>query len=114
MARGRAGGRGAPCEVQSRGLGWGRLGGASSGSLVAAALACETDPRDLRDAFLQAASQARERPFLGPIGRLGRILGDIMDGLLPADAHQRCDGGRLNISVCRAEGPLWYTGLRSK
>ena len=104
---------GAAWAVQSRGLGWGRLGGASSGSLVAAALACDTDPRDLRDAFLQAASQARERPFLGPIGRLGRIVGDIMDGLLPADAHQRCDGGRLNISVCRAEGPLWYTGLRN-
>jgi hypothetical protein len=68
-------------------------------------------PGGARDA---PVSQARERPFLGPIGCLGRIVGDIMDGLLPADAHQRCDGGRLNISVCRAEGPLWYTGLRSK
>ncbi len=104
---------GAAHAVRSAGLGWGRLGGASSGSLVAAALACGCDARDLRDAFLRAASQARAHRLLGPIGRLGQIVGSAMEDLLPADAHLRCSGGRLNVSVCRAEGPLWYTGLRN-
>mmetsp|Transcript_21251 Transcript_21251/g.59861 ORF Transcript_21251/g.59861 Transcript_21251/m.59861 type:complete len:241 (+) Transcript_21251:80-802(+) len=101
---------GAAEALRGQGLEWHWLGGASSGSLVAAALTSGLPPVDVREAFVRAAMEGR-RGALGPVGRLSTILEAVLQDVLPADAHQRCSG-RLEVSLCSVEGALGL-GLRN-
>lgn len=75
--------------------------GASSGSLVAVALASGIKPKKLRTAVTRIAEESRKH-ILGPLSRLSSILAEGLDSLLPGDAHETCSG-RLEVSVT----PVW-------
>lgn len=72
--------------------------GTSAGGLIAALTACEVD----LDAAVQRAYQLSEenkifeRP-LGLLGIWGPLVRQWLDELLPADAHERCSGGRVRL-----------------
>jgi hypothetical protein len=74
-----------------------RFAGASSGSLVAVALAAGVDAHDVLDCALDLAGQAHRR-WLGAVGAMSRIVGGGIEKLLPPDAHHRVEG-RVFISV---------------
>lgn len=78
------------------------LCGASSGSLVAACLACQLPLEALEETVLSAAREARGAA-LGTLSPSFRIEEHLRRGLdrLPPDAHQRARG-RLFVSLTRA------------
>jgi len=78
-----------------------RVAGASSGSLVAVAVACGVDLRELQALVLKMAADSRASLF-GPVGAMSHYVRTGLDNLLPRDALQRLGaGGRLQVSVTR-------------
>ncbi|XP_076060176.1 patatin-like phospholipase domain-containing protein 4 isoform X2 [Oratosquilla oratoria] len=76
-----------------------QLAGASSGSLVAACLACDIPLKMIKDNFVNLAVEA-SRWALGPFSPGFKIEDYLLDALqaLPSDAHHRANG-RLHISL---------------
>jgi hypothetical protein len=74
-----------------------RFAGASSGSLVAVALAAGVDANEVMDLAMDLAGEARARR-LGAVGAMTRLVGSGIERLLPKDAHRRVDG-RVFISL---------------
>jgi len=78
--------------------------GASSGSLIAVALASGVKPECLRRSISHLAKEARSFNF-GIFGRLSSMLREGLDKVLPTDAHDKCSG-RLEVSVT----PVYSSG----
>ncbi|KAK9811101.1 hypothetical protein WJX73_002918 [Symbiochloris irregularis] len=74
------------------------LAGASAGSLLAACHHCQLETSVVTDACLALADNCRQG---GTRGRLGRVLKDCLEELLPEDCHERLRG-KAFISVTRA------------
>ncbi|XP_034625132.1 patatin-like phospholipase domain-containing protein 1 [Trachemys scripta elegans] len=76
--------------------------GASAGSLIAAAVVCESSLEDLKESFHEAVRDAR-KTILGPLSPGCNTLRTIQKGLyktLPENSHQVASG-RLHISLTR-------------
>lgn len=73
--------------------------GASSGAIVAAAMACGVDTREGLMLGIQLAKQADRRLF-GPFGKMSYFVHKGLDEVLPLDACEKVKG-RLRISVTR-------------
>jgi len=83
--------------------------GASSGSLVAAALALDVDMRKVRE-FGMSLHSAADKRLLGPVGDMTRIVQTGLEALFPQDAHLRLNefiagGGGLAVSVSKWASP---------
>ncbi|CAM4685408.1 unnamed protein product [Caretta caretta] len=76
--------------------------GASAGSLIAAAVVCESSLEDLKESFHEVVRDAR-KTILGPLSPGCNTLRTIQKGLykmLPENSHQVASG-RLHISLTR-------------
>ena len=72
------------------------VAGASAGALVAAMHACGIAPDDGNQILLNILRDCREN---GVVGRVGAVLERALRDNLPNDAHVRCGGGKLHVSI---------------
>jgi hypothetical protein len=91
---------GVGASLQRRGLLEGAvLLGASSGALVAAALAAGLDATRCYEETVACTLRVMHRP-LGPAGSMTSIVRDALERLLPEDAHRRVHGRFLASVTC--------------
>lgn len=74
-----------------------RFAGASSGSLIALAMATKMDLNDVFQFILSVGKESKRR-FLGPVGRMTNYLSRGIDEFLPRNAY-RTVSGRIYISI---------------
>ena len=72
------------------------VAGASAGALVAAMHACGIAPDDGNRILLGILRDCRDN---GVVGRVGAVLERALRDNLPDDAHVRCSGGKLHVSI---------------
>ena len=72
------------------------VAGASAGALVAAMHACGIAPDDGNRILLEILRDCRDN---GVVGRVGAVLERALRDNLPDDAHVRCSGGKLHVSI---------------
>lgn len=77
--------------------------GASCGSLIAAALACDVALDDMSQLAFTLARVAATRHW-GPAGTMSHVVQSGLRILLPDDAHVKCNG-RLHVSLSSATLP---------